>query len=79
MKGRALPNYTLAYMKKHRIPITRENYLAIEYMGNPPEEPLDGEIEAELPPSLQRESGEFRRLLTYADKKLLRQMGVKRR
>ncbi len=36
-------------MKKNGIPVTRENYLAFAYLGYPPEEPLDPELEAELP------------------------------
>ena len=39
---------TLELMKRHNIPLTRENYLAIAYFGNFPEE-LDAEAEAELP------------------------------
>jgi hypothetical protein len=35
------------------LPLTRENYLRLEFAGNPPEEPLDGEIEAELPEQFQ--------------------------
>ncbi|MGA7791397.1 MAG: hypothetical protein WCA19_00070 [Candidatus Acidiferrales bacterium] len=38
------------------IPATRENYLALAFDGKPPQEPLDGEIEAELPIELQREN-----------------------
>jgi hypothetical protein len=41
-------NLTLELMKKHKVPMTRENYLHIEYMGNPPED-TGGEIEAEIP------------------------------
>jgi hypothetical protein len=41
-------NLTLDLMKKHGVPLTRENYLHIEYMGTPPEE-IGGEIEAEIP------------------------------
>jgi hypothetical protein len=35
------------------LPLTRENYLRLAFAGKPPEEPLDGEIEAELPKELQ--------------------------
>ena len=35
------------------LPVTRENYLRLAFAGNPPQEPLDGEIEAELPKELQ--------------------------
>jgi hypothetical protein len=45
---------TLELLKKYGIPLTRENYLRLAFAGNPPEEPLDGEIEAELPEELQR-------------------------
>jgi hypothetical protein len=41
-------NLTLELMKKRNIPLTRQNYLHVEYMGNPPEE-IGGEIEAEIP------------------------------
>lgn len=43
----------LDFMKEKKVPITRDNYLAIAYMGNPPEE-LSAEEEAELPEGLQR-------------------------
>ena len=38
----------LAAMKREGVPLTRENYLHIAYMGNPPEE-IGGEIEASIP------------------------------
>jgi hypothetical protein len=38
----------LDYTKKHNIPLTRENYLAIAYLGDPPDE-LGAEEEAEIP------------------------------
>lgn len=40
-------NFTVEFMKQNHIPLTRENYLHIEYMGTPPEE-IGGEIEAEI-------------------------------
>jgi hypothetical protein len=40
---------TLALLKQHGIPLTRENYLNLAFNGKPPAEPLDGEIEAMLP------------------------------
>ncbi len=40
-------------MKDHGIPITRENYLDLAYMGEAPEQ-LGAEQEADLPPSLQK-------------------------
>ena len=44
----------LAMMKTHHIPMTRENYLALAYLGHPPAE-LDPEEEAELLPVEFRE------------------------
>jgi len=47
----------LRFMKQHDIPLTRENYLEIAYMGTPPEE-LDPEEEVELPEQFQLDSPE---------------------
>lgn len=44
----------VVYMKKNDIPVTRENYLNIAYLGKPPAE-LGNELEAELPSELQTE------------------------
>jgi hypothetical protein len=44
---------TMRLLEKFGIPVTRENYLRLAFAGNPPQEPLDGEIEAELPLELQ--------------------------
>jgi hypothetical protein len=41
-------------MKRDNIPMTRENYLALAYLGDPPQEPLDAELEAELPEVFQK-------------------------
>ena len=38
----------LQRMKEYNIPLTRQNYLDVAYMGNPPEE-IGGEIEASIP------------------------------
>jgi hypothetical protein len=43
-------------MRHHNIPITRENYLELAYMGEVPEE-LSAEEEANLPPELQHLRG----------------------
>ena len=40
-------------MKKYDIPLTRENYLKLAYVGEVPE-PLSAEQEADLPVELQR-------------------------
>ena len=47
-----MQNSTLELMKKHKVPMTRENYLYLEYMGTPPEE-IGGEIEAEIPQEIR--------------------------
>jgi hypothetical protein len=38
----------LQAMKARNIPLTRQNYLDIAYLGNPPDE-IGGEIEASIP------------------------------
>jgi len=48
-------DYVLEWMKANKIPLTRKNYLAIEYMGQEPEE--GGEIEAAMTKNLRRRSG----------------------
>jgi hypothetical protein len=40
----------IEWLRKHGIPVTRENYL--KHGGYPPE-PLDAEVEAELPPEIK--------------------------
>ena len=51
-KSRAT-NPTLEFLKANNIPATRENYLAVEFLGNPPE--LDAEREAALPWQVRNE------------------------
>lgn len=41
-------NIVLAWMKKEGVPLTRQNYLDLAYMGSPPDE-IGGEIEASIP------------------------------
>jgi len=43
-------------LKQHGIPINRDNYLDVAYMGNPPEK-LSAEQLAELPEEIQTEAG----------------------
>lgn len=50
----ARPDGTVRLLQKYGIPVTRENYLRLAFAGNPPEEPLDAELEAELPEELKR-------------------------
>jgi hypothetical protein len=38
----------LDFMKAHNVPLTRQNYLDLAYMGAPPDE-IGGEIEASIP------------------------------
>jgi len=45
-------DHVLEYMKKRGIPITRENYLFWNFLGDPPDE-LDAELEAELPEEIK--------------------------
>lgn len=49
----ARPDGTVRLLQKYGILVTRENYLRLAFAGNPPQEPLDGEIEAELPMELR--------------------------
>jgi hypothetical protein len=69
-------NYTLEFMKKHRIRLTRANYLAVEYMGCPPAE-LDAEVEAELPSRFRKRPRAQRLRLTAEDRRWLRAMKIK--
>ena len=41
------PNDIVEFLKANNFPVNRENYLAITFLGNPPEE-LDAEQEAEI-------------------------------
>jgi hypothetical protein len=41
-------NIILQRMKEYNVPLTRQNYLDMAYMGNPPDE-IGGEIEASIP------------------------------
>jgi hypothetical protein len=49
----AQPDGTVRLLEELGIPVNRENYLRLAFAGNPPQEPLDGEIEAELPIEVQ--------------------------
>jgi len=54
---RAKIDYVLAYMKANDIPLTRVNYIGLNWFGDieDPSEPLDAELEAELPEQFQLE------------------------
>ena len=51
------PDPTLEFLKANNLPLTRENYLYVEYMGNPPKE-LDAEGEAALPAEVTKNQKE---------------------
>ena len=53
--SRILPDAVLDFMIKHRIPLTRENYIAINFMGVPEEE-IGGELEFEMPAIFRKEA-----------------------
>ena len=48
---------TLKFLQDHDLPLTRANYLAIAWLGNPPKE-LDAEQEAELPDNIGEDHGD---------------------
>jgi hypothetical protein len=45
-------NHLLDYMRAHNIPLTRENYLAINWPEGAPD-PMPAELEAEIPPEFR--------------------------
>ena len=52
-------DYVMNYLKEHNIPVTRENYIEINWMGDyDPSKPLPAELEAELPSALQMQDEE---------------------
>jgi hypothetical protein len=52
-----MKDYTLEYLKTHHIPITRENYIGLDFLGDyDPKEMLPAELEAGLPKELQIEN-----------------------
>ena len=53
MENAVTDNPLKRLMKKYDIPLTRENYLELAYMGEVPEQ-LSAEQEADLPVELQR-------------------------
>jgi hypothetical protein len=64
----------LEFLKQTTLAITWENYLAIAYFGNPPEE-LDPESEAELMTILSAAAeAQFISRVTCQDRRLLKDM-----
>jgi hypothetical protein len=62
-------------MRQAGIPLTRRNYLAVEFLGAPPDE-LDGEQLAEYADVLDRINRHL--ILTAADRKFLKSVGIKK-
>lgn len=59
---------TLLYLQKHNIPVTRENYISLNWMGDyPADQPLPAELEASLPKELQLNPNRMEK--TNADQK----------
>jgi hypothetical protein len=63
-------NPTVEWMKANNLPLTRENYLYVAYMGNPPLE----DAEVEIPVEILRVE---RRLIARKDIEFLRAVGVR--
>ena len=49
-------DFILEYMRRHQIPLTREEYIKLAYLGERNNEGLSAEEEAELPEQFRRES-----------------------
>jgi hypothetical protein len=56
----------LALMKRYGMPMTREKYIALAYMGDRSPDEVDAELEANLPPQFQDWSRFFGRPLARA-------------
>ncbi len=65
-------DYVLAWMRAHKVPLTKENYLHINYMG---QEIPEGAEEYDIPREIVAAE---KRAVRRADKRLLRQMGIKK-
>jgi hypothetical protein len=48
----AKPDLVLEWMRKHDVPLTRENWLILAYFGTPPAE-ISAEVNAEMPEMFQ--------------------------
>ena len=75
-RGCAITDHTLDFMRRCKIPLTRKNYLHIEYFGTPPEE-LGGDLEAELPAMFRKRSRAQGLRLTAEDRRWLRALEIK--
>jgi len=54
----------IEFLRKHNIPLTRENYISVAYLGQPPDE-LDAEVE-----------GDIARAFAHIDDEFLRSAGI---
>jgi hypothetical protein len=67
---------TLEFLKGAMLAITRENYLAVGYLGNPPEE-LDAESSTEMIAFLNAfAEAEFISRISLEDRRLLKNMQI---
>lgn len=66
----------LEFMKQNGIPMTREDYLEIAYMGNPPAE-LDAEEEAQLPEQFRKQDVEDDEIVSRINKRAASKLGGK--
>jgi hypothetical protein len=77
IRGDAMKNNaTIRLMKENHIPVTRENYLLVEYLGTPSAE-VDAEVEGELPRPFRKWPRTRRLRLTAEDRLWLREIKVK--
>lgn len=65
-------NATLKFLKANGLPASREMYLAVEFLGDSPEQ-LDAEAEAELMAALD---AELDTQWSASDRRLLDAMGI---
>jgi len=49
----SIMDYVLDYLKKADIPVTRKNYVGLNWPGADYDKPLPAELEAEIPEELQ--------------------------
>jgi hypothetical protein len=46
---------TVRWLRRAGVPVTAENWMQLQFMGNPPQRPLDGELLASLPDWVRQE------------------------
>jgi hypothetical protein len=65
-----MQDVTLDWMKSNNVPLTRENYLQVAYMG----QPLTEDAEVEIPAEILRVE---RRIVARKDREFLREVGTR--